>query len=901
MANILKHIATLDSRRETNAIIAFVLRCWQASRFLEPANEMRVYLQRANHAATAAHRRNLVHLKLYALTIFIAIEAGNFDGANAMLDKAMSYKSFLKAHEPYHYGTLCFLYAYLELKQGRTRSAKKHRRLLTEHMKTVASVDFAAFSGLLALAAGELSDAQKFFERAYNAGCRSVFLFDGFYHFYKLAPVGTAVFLPIITYAAERGADISSVMTRHAEAASEAVAKNPEMGEKLYAASGYPPLLQDICTNRISRGDMSAEAFAFYLDAEKRQVYMPGIFDALIRAAYENNAQKLNRYTLKNFLSTAQMTDPAFAVYVYHFLITDPALSDLLPDAQAKILQFGTRCLEGDFRGREANSVYLYLWNRFRALGITGAPLNKAEEILRENLTLFELRLRENSAVKFIYVTEPEKRGMEVREVSENPTIIEAVSGSLACTCLGAGKRAILDEEVIVSPMISGSNASLYHYFFQAGDRRFHVLAYLSSFYLGLEAPPADAVPVFEAILAEKIIPKPYRMRILVALGRLHYEAENFDRALEYYGEVDESAIGGGFIRQALDVYLQTGEYTRAGRLISAKYKHIPHESLFEALAVLITKATFETDNLAAVCYDLLINNFFDEKILAFVLKNFRASYSEWSELSKVIDEDNRLAPALDARLLQAALEMSRFDEAAQKAFVRFFENPVGAANLTAAFTELATFEILANSTRPEYDVITILEKIYSDAEEKPELLALGLAGVFLRHGIKTLKSDEIIADALAIQQNAGILLPVFKESPDIQTPYTHKFQPFVYKSLPEKNCRLYYRISDSPNYMYTPMQYMKYGLYVAAVPMFFGETFTYYFSEESDSGSVTTKEQTIQNTVQFISETNENADDPYFIINNAIVSAQNFKHDQAEKLISGLVRNVRPVRAILM
>jgi len=97
-------------------------------------------------------------------------------------------------------------------------------------------------------------------------------------------------------------------------------------------------------------------------------------------------------------------------------------------------------------------------------------------------------------------------------------------------------------------------------------------------------------------------------------------------------------------------------------------------------------------------------------------------------------------------------------------------------------------------------------------------------------------------------------------------------------------------------------MQYVKYGLYAAAVPIFFGETFDYYFSEESDSGSVTTKEQSVTNSIAFEAEANsEAADDPYFIINNAIVSALNFKHDQAEKLISDLVKDVRPVRAKLM
>lgn len=909
MINLLRHIANLETRRTADAVIAFSLRCWQAYRFLEPTQDMRAFLQRANHAATAAHRRNSVHLNLYALTIFIAIEAGNFDNANAMLDKAMSYRNFLRVQEPYFYGVLCFLYAYLELNQGRARSAKKYRSRLEEHVRaTRRETDFLVFQGLLSLAADEFSDAEKFFSDAFDAGSWSVFLFEGLYRLYKLAPEGVEIILPVLTYAAQRGADISAVAVKHNDAVSRAAMADHAAAEELYAASGYPPLLKDICAARIACGDMSAEAFAFYLDAEKRQVYTPGIFDALIRAAHENSAQRLNRYTLKNFLATAQISDPALAVYVYHFLITDPALAELLLDAQNKILQFGTLCLEKNFRGREANSVYLYLRNRFRALGITGAPLNKAEEILRENLTLFELRLRKNSAAKFIYVTEPEKRGTDVYEVGDTDSIIiEAVGNAAACTCLGAGRRAVLNEKVIISPMIANADPALYFYFFQKGDRRFHLLAFLTNCFLTADEPPAEAAPVYEAILAETRITKMYRMRILAALGRIYHNAGNLARALECYGEVDENAIAGDL--QVLNVYLQTGEYARAARLISAKHKTIPHESLFAALTVIISEAHDEKENLATVCYDLLLKNFFDENILAFVLENFRASYGEWAALAQVIDEDNHSAPLLDARVLQSALFMSRFDPHAQKAFVRFFKNSEAVdechsathfdtAELIANFAEFTTFRMLADEISPDYDLLTILEKIYFSAEfyADKELLSIALAGVFIRKKITTLKSAEIIADALASLENAGILLPVFKENP--QTPFAHKFQPFLYKGLPEKNCRLYYRIDDDANFLSVPMQYLKYGLYAAAVPMFFGETFTYYFSEESESGSVATKEQTVRNETPFLCETE---DDTYFLINNAIVSERNFKHDHAEKIISRLVKDIRPVRAHLM
>ncbi|MCL2577215.1 MAG: DUF5717 family protein [Defluviitaleaceae bacterium] len=907
MFDLQKTIKDLETRNRNDAAhtIALVLRSWQAYCFLEPEYEMRILLQRANHAVIAAHRKNIAHMRLYVLTIFIAIEARHYDSANEMLDKAMSYKNFLKNNAPFYYGVLCFLYAYLELSQRRARSAKKYRRALADHIKTERpSPYYAVMQGLLHLAASELNEAYTFLTEALHAGCNSIFLYEGLFRYYKTAEGGFqgSSILPVLIYAANRGAEIGTVATKYQETLSAAISADPQAGEKLYAASNYPPILKDICAHRISKGDMSAEAFAFYRDAEKKQIYTPELFNALVRAAYENKSPQINRYPLKNFLASVDLADipePAFAVYVYHFILTDPAFGDLLPEAQNKIIQLGTLCLDEGITGREVNSIYYYLWNRFRALGISGVNFDKAEEILRENLTLFELHTEENSAVHFIYITEPEKRRMEVYETEGNsPITIEAVSENAGCTCLGKAQREILNEEITIKRMIGQAGPELYLYFFQKGDRRFHLLAYLANYYLSQETPPDDAAPVFEALLSEKGITKSYKMKILVALGRLHYNAFSFEQALECFGEIDESSIDDDFIEQLLSIYMQTRELTRAAKLINAKHKKIPHEILFEAVNKLLSKSDEQTTEIiAAIGYNLLVNNFYNEDLQKFVLENYRPSYSELAILSQVTDEDNRTAPELDARVLESALVMTSFDQHAQKAFTRLY-TAGEKNNLLTEFTELATYEMLANSTRPNYDVLGILEKIYLNAAEPPVLLAWGLAGIYLRYNITTFKSEEIIKYAISTLENEGILFPVFKENKTVPTPFIEKFQPFMYKSLPDKDCWLYYRIDGATSFSAVPMQYVRYGIYLAAVPMFYNETLTYYFSEEMASGSITTKEFSVKNTKAFI---HENHDDPYFTINNAIIFEQMFKHDQVEKLISNLVKDVQPVRAKLL
>ena len=912
MVDFITQISRLDETlAQKNGIdvptsIALALRCWQAYRFFEPSQENRIHIQRANYTVIAAHRRNLAHLDLYTLTIFIAIEAGHYDSANEMLDKAIGYRNYLRANEPYHYGVLCFLYAYLELHQKRTRSARKHWRALTDHIKNLRPIPFhQIMQGMLHLAGGEYAEASNYFTEAFRAGSDSVFLYEGLYRCYVNAdrpPEGSTI-LPVLTYAASRGADISELVNKFSEAISAAIEANPAAGEKLYHISQYPPLLKDICAHLISAGDLSDEAYALYKEAERKQMFAKGLFRALVESAYLNGIERVNRFPMSQFLSGSEVMDQGLSVYVYHLLLTDPALSDLLPDRQSKILQLGAKCLEMGVQSREVNSIYFYFWSRCKALGITGVDVEKAEKILKDNITFFELSAKVNSNVRFVYITEPEKRGMAEYEMPGDgtPIIIEAVSEHAVCTCLGAGKRAILDEKMTAKPMVAGAGAELYQYFFQKGDRRFHLLAYLANHYLGMDETPDEATPVFEALLTTRGITKSYRNRILVALGRLHYNAFSFDQALECYGAVDDDALGNEFIEQILQVYIETREYARAAKLVAAKSKFINGETLFEAVKVLLAKSE-ERDNIASVGYELITDGFYDDDILTLVLEYYPASYTEWSNLARLLSEDNRSSLPLDERIIETALWMAMFDTNSQSSFTRLYvaRNELSSARsegLISGFINLAMYEMLANSARPEYDVLSILEKWFVDNDDNM-FLAWALGTVYLRHSVTTFKSEEILQSAVISMENENILLPVFKEPKPALSPYIEKFQPFLYRGLPDKDCWLYYRMDGEASFSAMRMRYVRYGLYAAVLPLFFNESVTYYFAEEMSSGSITTKESVVKNITPFL---NDNSSDPFFIINNAIVYEQMFKHDRVEEIISRLVKDAEPVRSRLI
>lgn len=877
------------------ATINLALRCFQAYGFSD-LPEARQFLQKANFTAISAYRRNTAHIQLFTLSIYIATCAGHYDSANEMLDKAFSSKSFLKTNEPFYYGILCFLYANLEIRQKRIRSAKKHWRALSQHMKSVSDrTPYIIMQGLLNLELGEYQDAFNFFNEAFSLGSKSVFLYEGMYRALREADAGSTgpAILLVLIYAARRGSDVHKIAEKFQENLFLACEARPELAEKLYEASSYSPVLYVVCKKLISLGDVSEKAYRFYKEAESKQVFVPDLGKWLILSSYETGAKKINRYPLAQFLAKANGMDSFLAIYVYHHILTDSRLAELLPEASSKILGLGAVCIDKNIQTRMAMTIYHYFWKRCQQLGITGIDVNKAEEILRENLTLFELRAAKNSQLTGVYVTEPEIRGMTFAPMTDGVLLTSAIGKNTKYASIDATKRIVLDEKLECAPMVETADIELYQYFFEKGDRRLHLLCFIANYFLSLDEIPDAATYVFEALVPNKNITKAYKNRILAALGKLHYNAFSFSEALQCYSQIDYETLEDEFVPKILEIYLKTREYERAANLLAKKHDFVTPEELFCSVMTILDKQR-DGKKVTDLCYKLLVMGFYSDEIFQEVLTNFEGALMEWTELAKVFDEDNRYSPKLDELIVEKALMMSAFDIQVQRAFVRLGGKK--RTPLLEKFVELAVYKMLKEEVRPEYDVLVILEK--KCLEEGERFLLLAVAATYVKYGITTLKSDGIIANALEVMEETGELLPVFKELAGIKNPFVQKHEPLVHVAAPGKDCFVYYRTDEEEQFLVKKMDYMRYGMYIAQIPLFFGETLQFYFSEETKSGSVTTAMREAKNKKPFLYE---DSHDEYFTINNALIYEQMFKHEKVEEIIGKLVKEVQPVMAGLL
>ncbi|MCL2707633.1 MAG: DUF5717 family protein [Defluviitaleaceae bacterium] len=942
LSNFEKQVNALELKLSLNptvdAAVAFSLRCWLGHKLAPDGAKL---LHKANHSALSALRKNESDIRLYMLAIFISIEYDRLDHANEMLDAAMGYRPFLKNNEPFYYAVLNFLYARLEIKQKRVRSARKHIRSFNDFVRPkddgAQDPAFLCMAGILHLELGERPEAAICLRRSYASGLRSIFLYEALYRHYRDGceqdessgdPAEASVFQDVMRWASSRTADVSGMAEAYLSSGGDAAAlslraaveENLDAAKRVYAECGDPIILGEICNAHIKNKDYGREAFFYYREAERKQIYVGGLYQFIVKSAYANRDEHVSRYVMNEFLRVAKDNmEIGLRIFVYHLLLTDPALADFVPERRNQILQASSRCLENKLAGREANSVHCFYLEQCLLMGISGEETDKAAEALEADLTRYELRISGDTPARFVGVSGPEKKGMDIYELTPDgegcAALIEAAGDNFSTVCFGSGRKNVVEADISVRKLVENASADICLRLFKKGSRDFFSMARLANFWLEkmdgadkrMPAQINDSVAVLEALLGHKDASKTYRMRICVALGGICYKAGLFDKALAYYGEVDENDLH-EYIEPILGVYLQTNEWARAAGLIRRKAGRISNKALFGAVKKLAGYESVRAD-LAEAAYGLLLDAWYDPALLEIVISEYNGSQSEWEALCRALAAINASAPGLDEIIIKNSIWMHQFDADAQKAFVRIsdaYGGPDVAHPLISPFVEYCAYEMIVNGAKPEYETLALLEKIYlkrreksEDPREQDELLAWALCHVYLKHGINTFNSDRIWEMAVASQEEAGILLPVFRDYRDRREkrPYIEKNQPFLYAGLPGKNVMLYYKSEGDEAYRAKRMKYLKFGMYVACLPVFFGETLTFFYSEELPTGSTTTREQTVSNESVYVDESG----DDFFTLNNAFIYERMFKYEQVEQIITGLAKSANRVRGKLI
>ena len=879
---------------KTSDALALSVGCWLESALGGRPGALRKAEGILGEALTA----NPCCVPLLLMSVFVHIETEDFTGAGAKLTQVMRYRSYFRQTSPLYYGILIFLQALLEIRRdGGVRNAKKIRRQLdavvNEHPGLYAA------SAMLYMEESDRKNAFADFLESHRRGCASPFLYAALWQFYGdgASPSDPLVY-PFLHWGLAHGADLRPI-SRFADCVDPDFFAD-ERSRQLIREYRHPELLRKACLYFMGERDFSAEAAQAYKEAADSQILIPFLPEYLIRAAGKNGLEDINRFTMEKYLESAGALperDIGLTSFVYHLILTDEKLADFVKDKRREILRFGAYCLENGLQGRYVNSIYHFLAKS--GSGADAGLASRAGKILKEVMFLFEVRFNDpQSRVTHLFVSEKE-RGETVRyPVKNGVALVRAVDWGFAYCCMS--DEGVTDEVPVVVPMLENPGVGLLWSFFDEGERMFPLLARLGNEILESinaheEYAPKKAIPVLTALIESGGMSRAMCHAVNAALGGIMYYEGRLDEALAYYGEADENCLDDCHLERMLAVFVSTGQWERAGRLIAGKSGAVPDRALFAAVKKIAqsgVKALYPV--IAGPAYWLLLKNWYDKELLMLVLGHYAGSLEEWLELSRTLSAASLSAPGLDEMILKKSVMTRRPDEGSQRVFERTAkERPDDP--LVAEYAYYCVYEMVLNSFKPSYETLLILEKLYE--RNNDWFLAVGLSHVYLGHGVTTFRSEAILGAALTEQEKLSVLFPVFQGCRDKtgDSAYINKHHAFMYRGLPGKDVRLCYSVDDDAEYRQKKMRYVRFGLYLCVIPHFYGENIAYYFSETRATGSVSTKEESVKNTGVYI---DKDSGDPYFAINNAIVYEQMFRYDQAEKVIAEMLREKKSVNA---
>jgi len=864
----------------------------------------RDFLHKANFVVS--QHANVADIPMVFLRTHIAYEMGHFEASEDLLASLKPYRNAMKGQDAALYAHYLYFTCILAVARGKERAANKHYRVLRDYCRERRPAQAYMLLAAANCAFNEHADALEYLLMAHKEGDTSPFFYICLARaLEKAVPQGAqaGLLLPLLRWSFSSGLHINSIVVRNQPLVEDILRRYPGDGEKLYETYPLDWILYIICTRRMINNDLSREALAYYKEAEARQIHFPQLYDFLMRAAHKNGIEDVSRYSLAQYLKLGG-APMEMLPFVYHLVLkkeSDEKNKEFLEKIKEDILQCAYHAVDNRLYGRYYYSLYKYLLQA--ALGgerIDKKAMTFAEQTLKNLLFAYDISLSGDKTEKML-VQEMHMNSEALYDVKGDKIRINLCGSDAKITCFDEGFRNIIDSKITIQKLVENVDVAILTFFFERGLNTPELLINLCMHYMEMPDIPFAAIKVFEHAAANPHVSGAFKMQVRVVLGNFYAKNHDYPRAVQYYGHVDESRVAPKHLEQMLLTYIHAGEISLAKRLVARAGGHITDKNLFAAIKRISAASSAHGAGgkaLAALAYEQLTRGWYDRAMLRMVLKSHVTSLQGWIELARSLAAMGEADAGLYTKILEIAIwTRNGTGKNVQSIFVKMSDlSPKD--EILHDFGIYLTYEIIIGGLVPEYDAIHALERLFQATDEA--FLAYGLAHVYLKNSITTGNAPEILGRAIDAARDADIIWPVFKEIKDknLISSYIEKNMPFVYRGKAGNAVSLHYKAMGEADFEEVPMKYLRFGMFMCYVPLFYGEELEYYFKESIATGSITTVPAKIANNRPHLLEKTA---DLYYIINSALVYEQMFKYDRVEEIVTTRLTEKEPPRAKLL
>ena len=882
-AKIQKLEKRIESKPSYGDYLALALRHYESYRLGNVTG-----LHKALHTAVTGYRENESCIWFLLACIFLHTENGNLDSASEFLATLKQYRNYYKNNNPLVFALYIYLNALYDMKSGK-KNLKRYIKQLNDIDSHSAYIELML--GDVCLRSGDLEQSFTYLENYYEKGGRSFYFYLLCDELYQHSGVGgnPRLMVAYMKWAAGQGILDSEFIYDNSETIADVFYDYSEEFSEIYGLIGSDTLLYLICAKAVNERDLSKKAFDYYKTAEKKQLAIYGIEELLVICAFLYGEEDLRVHTLHMFLSQYELSAEIMP-FVFHLLLSHEEFNHFAEefDLSQKIMQYGAYALHNNAEGRIHNSIYKYMLDNLDGQFDLEESLAAA---IYSQLFLFSIEVK-GVDEGVIYLYEEEKQGMETYEFTNGKAKVKSATGNIRPIIMNKVTKSIENVPYTIARQVENVYSGVFEYFIDKGydDSDLYIAA--ADMYLSSMDFDEKYVDILNKTLENKALSKRFYMEVSAALGNILSVLKRHDQALDYFNRVDANQLDERYIETMLIAFINAGDYTKALGLIIKKREFLGERTLLWALKQLaIDKSTHNI--IADPAYELIIKNWYDARLLDVVINHYKGGNEDWFALRQALSGINVYDLDLDKKILANSLWVHDFSAEAQAVFHRLYKTEPE-SQLIADYLYYACFEALVEDKRPEYELISDMEKRFEETQE--HILAYALGKIYLKFNIATFNSEEILAEALIFMEQDSVIIPEFKDAKDkrLISAYIEKNQPFIYRSEWNKRVVLYYKIGKAKEYEKKVMKHFAFGIFTAIMPVFYNEEVSYFISEEMDKGSISTAETVLAHRTPNLKP---NASDPYFRINNALIYDQMFKYDEAEKIITELITSGPKIR----
>lgn len=870
------HKAEMQYEKEKNGTHALALfACYVLAG--KTIDEDGAYLSKAFHTAVTAHRNDLLDLRLVLAVIHANTLLGNYENAYDMIRALEYHSSFLSKNMPEYYGQALFFYSIVQARTEKIRSAKKiHRNLEILYEKTQIP-EFVAYLGTLRrVVFGDIERCAQLYLEALEAKSNNVYLFLDTYELLRDQPEYTEEMNElakyVIPWALNKDITIEAILNKLDKKTLISIlfALSTRHLAKIFDLYHHSGAFQCLCQKLIFEEDTSALALSYYKIAMKNNIRLRGIEQMAVKAAYENHYYEIPEYIVQPALEKPSEFTPPQLAFLFAVLLDSEDSEDLVERHKVNMIKFGTWSLARDYRGKDFNRVYKYLFLWF-------PDEERFIKVVHEEMLEYELAFK-GEVPRRVGVYDYYSKGIRMYDVEEEACYIHSF-GRFHCFFLGAQEDDYLNiDRYKVTKLLDTQDAAFYEALQSEPTENEEVWIMLAIHYLTLPALDEEKVRLLERASVLERISEEFRQDICAALADYYAGKEHYTKAIQYYDTIGEGAIKPAYLEGALTTYIAAGNYDAATAIITKKHYALADKVVFDALQTLHEKA--DTLEIAAVCYRLIMNDLCSEEILDILLRRFKGTGQEWLTIANKIDSLGFDVTQLYEKIIVDGIFTGSMGNDCNEAFIKLYYKNKN-HSIIPKYSYFCCYEIIRNGKLITRELADVLEELYFERGED-RMLCYALATYYVESG----RQDKVplISEAAMYLEEEKWLLPALKKYQDKSfiSSYIEKNTPFVYYQTPYRNVNICFRTSADMPYVKRPMRYFRFGMYLVNLTLFYDEEITYYFEEEG--GAQTEPKQFKNNHMRVI----EQFRDTYYTINNAIIYENMMKYDMVERLIEG-------------